>query len=674
MYKKITFFSLLLWGCFGVLFASDTDSLLQQLKINTDTDKQLELLLDVGHAYQHEYEYEAASAYLNQAWELANQQNALSEQEQAAELLNANYYELGHLDSSEYFGLKSLEFNKQNNDAEGLSMAYNNLALIYHYRLQFDRSLEMYQNALRISEKENDRLGIALVNSNMGIIFGQLGNVEKAISYFENAYTIAQEIGDTLMEVTALLNIGRGNIELVNYPKADAYLQKALEIAAQLKDKNEISAVLEFLGLSALKQNQFEIAASYYRQSLNLYEQEGAKARMADVIANLAEIYNKQEDFAQSIQYGKNALYISEAISLNEVSQNVYKLLSKNYAELGDYQLGFDYQQKYINLRDSLFSDQQSQQVAEMQTKYETEKKEAENELLKIQSRQNDAIIRQKNYLNIAIGAILLLATLLAVFYYRNFKQKSAINQVLEEEVLERTAALRSANQQLSQSNAELKSFAYISSHDLKEPLRNISSYTSLLERTIDHSAVTETKEYIQLLKDNTQQMYRLIQDVLAYTTLGENATKERELVDLNAVMKQVKQALSEITEEKKVEINCDTLPTVKATSTELFLVLKNLIENGVKYNKNPNPVIDITTKTEDNKQIIAISDNGIGIAPEYHKRIFEMFKRLHTRSEYEGTGMGLAICQKIISRLNGTLTLESEQGKGSTFFITLPA
>ncbi|MFZ4545270.1 MAG: sensor histidine kinase [Saprospiraceae bacterium] len=233
---------------------------------------------------------------------------------------------------------------------------------------------------------------------------------------------------------------------------------------------------------------------------------------------------------------------------------------------------------------------------------------------------------------------------------------------------------LVNANQLLEQSNAELERFAYIASHDLKSPLRNIISFMNLIERKLRNSEDKDIKEYLRFVTENALQMNILIQDVLEFSKIdSDNSTTKKEKIDLNDTLMLAVQNLHETLKENNAEIIAGKLPVLRANSVHALQLLQNMIANGIKYNQKEKPTIIITHKELENQHLITIKDNGIGIDKQYHEQIFEMFNRLHTRDEYKGTGIGLAICKKIVQNIGGKIWLESEPGQGSSFFISIP-
>ncbi|MFN4123301.1 MAG: ATP-binding protein [Flavobacteriales bacterium] len=225
---------------------------------------------------------------------------------------------------------------------------------------------------------------------------------------------------------------------------------------------------------------------------------------------------------------------------------------------------------------------------------------------------------------------------------------------------------------QLSESNKELESFAYIVSHDLQEPLRMISSFLKLLMDNKEKRFSEKEVEYIRFALDGAERMKKMILDLLTYARVGTNAD-DFELVDLNNVIEQVKLNYKEHTESGKLQIHSNKLPVVKAVKVQMEQIFSNLLSNAIKYNESNIIKIRISVKDEPEQWLLSVEDNGIGIDEKYRNDVFILFKRLHPKSKYSGTGIGLAVCKKIIQRHRGKLWVESNPSGGSIFYFTLP-
>jgi PAS domain S-box-containing protein len=241
-------------------------------------------------------------------------------------------------------------------------------------------------------------------------------------------------------------------------------------------------------------------------------------------------------------------------------------------------------------------------------------------------------------------------------------------------ERMEAEEKLRTLNEDLTRSNRELEQFAYIASHDLQEPLRMVSSYTQLLARRYGEQLDQDAKDFIGFAVDGANRMQRLIQDLLAYSRITTRG-KPPEPLDSHAPLGEAVANLQAAIQENGALVTTDDLPPVLGDRGQLVQVFQNLIANGVKFHTPDEPPrVHVSAVRTGGFWTFRVADNGIGIDPKYFDQVFQVFQRLHTRSEYPGTGIGLAICKRTIERHGGRIWLESEPGKGSMFFFTLPA
>jgi len=291
--------------------------------------------------------------------------------------------------------------------------------------------------------------------------------------------------------------------------------------------------------------------------------------------------------------------------------------------------------------------------------------------------------------ISIAVTNSMLYSDSLDEVQYRKSLEKELIleQQKLESRVKERTAQLHLTNQglrdeilrrreaetELMRSNKELEDFAYVASHDLQEPLRKIQAFGDLLESEYKDS-LGEGADYLSRIKSASSRMSTLIQDLLTFSRVATKVNPP-EPVDLNKIVSAVLDDLESRIDDYNGKVTFDELPTVMADPTHMRQLFQNLIGNALKFHKpGVDPVVHIEERTGDGTMFkITVRDNGIGFDEKYLDRIFSVFQRLHGREDYEGTGIGLAVCRKIVERYNGTITAETEKNKGSTFIITLP-
>lgn len=241
-----------------------------------------------------------------------------------------------------------------------------------------------------------------------------------------------------------------------------------------------------------------------------------------------------------------------------------------------------------------------------------------------------------------------------------------------EEEKRKTAAALEAANRELAQSNAELEQFAYVASHDLQEPLRMVSSYVQLLARRYRGKLDADADEFIGYAVDGAKRMQQLTNDLLVYSRVQRRG-KPPEPVNLEEVLADVVQNLKESLSTEGAGVTHDPLPTVQADRTQMVQIFQNLVGNGLKFHGPQPPQVHVWAEPQNGHWVISVRDNGIGIDPKYADRVFSLFQRLHSRDEYPGTGIGLAICKRIAERHRGRIWFDSHPDRGTTFHFTIP-
>jgi PAS domain S-box-containing protein len=246
------------------------------------------------------------------------------------------------------------------------------------------------------------------------------------------------------------------------------------------------------------------------------------------------------------------------------------------------------------------------------------------------------------------------------------------LNEELEQKVEKRTKNLKLAMEDLKRSNAELEQFAYVASHDLQEPLRMVASFTQLLQKRYQDKLDEDANDFINYAVDGATRMQNLISDLLMFSRVGTRG-KPFKNSDMSAVLEGVIATFRQLIKETNVTLTYNPLPMILADESQMIQLLQNLISNAIKFRSEEPPCIHISGEVKADKWIFSVSDNGIGLDSQFFDRIFIIFQRLHKKDEYDGTGIGLAICKKIIERHSGKIWVESELGKGSTFYFSIP-
>jgi signal transduction histidine kinase len=300
-----------------------------------------------------------------------------------------------------------------------------------------------------------------------------------------------------------------------------------------------------------------------------------------------------------------------------------------------------------------------------------------DREQLELREEQFQAELRSRVHFILAGSLVGFVAVgLAAVSVNLNLRRRIRLNAKLQQSLADNTQGLerlRATGIDLNRSNQELEQFAYIASHDLQEPLRKVSSFAQLLAKQYQGKLDADADEFIGFMVDGARRMQALIQNLLAFSRLGRKG-KAFTPVDAAAPLKQALANLQSAIEECGAGISSGQLPTVLGDEVQLVQLFQNLIGNAIKFRGTEKPVIQVRAESAGPEWTFSVSDNGIGIDPQFAERIFVIFQRLHSREEYPGTGIGLAFCKKIVERHGGRIWLASHPAPGTTFCFTLPA
>ena len=312
-----------------------------------------------------------------------------------------------------------------------------------------------------------------------------------------------------------------------------------------------------------------------------------------------------------------------------------------------------------------LLANQGSQAIDDIQTSIQNMLDEEHRRLQNRTDMQSSQIFATLYLFFVVLLVNLALLGMLYLLQRRENRRAKEVNEELERRVASRTEALQ-------RSNEDLQQFAYVASHDLKEPLRMISSYTTLLQRRYAGRLDPDADTFIGFIVDGVDRMHMLIQDILEYARAGADKDENLSEVNVEDVLRTVVANLKVTVAESGASVTWENLPqSVPYDPMRLAQIFQNLIGNAIKYRGDRRPEVHVASTTKGEEVVFAVKDNGIGIDPEYHDKIFGIFQRLHGK-EYEGTGIGLAMVKRIVERYGGRIWVESTPGAGSTFYFTV--
>ncbi len=524
---------------------------------------------------------------------------------------------------------KSFRLCRSLNNIEGEIKTLNAIGIVHAIKGEYKQAFEVFWKSHDKSLEIDFRLMTARTLINIGNIFSSLYNYEEARRQHSKVLNDYLDQIDTFTYVVLCHNLGGTNIHLGNDKEALEYFLQGLETAKNEKNYNLQAALL--YEISKLYSDiDLEKALEYVQQTQAVLENNNINSGVESNVINLAEIYFKQKKYEAALEKGLESLELCKGIKNKKTLVRVYKLLSQVYKILGFFEKSLNFYELYHGLQTELHQEMRKKQTLELEIRYDLKEKENEIKLLKT-------------------------------------------DMELQKVELEFANEIAAQSELIKQANESIKQFTYAVSHDLKEPLRMIGSFTSLIGRKVKKFDDSTLNEYMGFVTDGVERMTAMLNGMLDYARVGQHSYTTEE-VDLMQIVSDVILTLRVSVQENNADITFDEMPTLTTNKVLISQLFQNLIGNAIKFRKKDvDPKIHVAVKDENKRFVFSVQDNGIGIADDKKEKVFDLFTRLHTKEEYEGTGIGLAMCKKIIQILHGEIWIESEYGIGTTFNFSIP-
>ncbi|KAA3621221.1 MAG: hypothetical protein DWQ02_28115 [Bacteroidetes bacterium] len=561
---------------------------------------------------------------------------------------------------------EALEIANDLNLTKGKADITHEKGMVYWYQGDYEQASKFFFEALAQREQLGDKLGLARSYNNIGNVFFHQEDYEQAYDYYSLGLEMRKELNDSVGLIYSYNNLADVALKRFDFDAALANYKIAQRYGEATGHKGGLSFVLQNMGLLYKEKVQIDSARYYFDEALPLAQEIEDKNKVSFLYNQLARIELDEGEYREALTLGRSSYRFAEEAGAKDKMRDACEILSLSYAGLDRYEEAFVEMQKFNVLDEEIAGEDKEKAILEISSKYETAKKEAEILSQKTELLENEKKVNRLTIFTFVL--IFLTIVIVALALYARYRLQIRNAKMLRD----KNKQIEAQNEKLIRSNSALEQFAYVASHDLKEPLRNISSFSSLLKRNYENKLDTTGKDYIDIITKGVRHMSGLLDDVLAYSRLTQNTLTRDEEINMNEVVDSVKETLEQVIDEKNVIITSDKLPKVKSNNIQMYQLLQNLISNGIKFNNKPNPTVHVGYSRENGQHHFTVADNGIGINKEFENKIFQIFQRLHKKDEYTGTGVGLAICERIVKQHGGEIWLESKLDQGSTFHFTL--
>ncbi len=614
--------------------------------------------------YHKNLKHDSAQIVAKEAFQLADNHNLKEEKGSITQMLGTIEYNKSNYEKALELLEEAGRYYKEANKELGYASILNTSAIIYRKKGLYNQALKILYASLEIFERYEVNTSIGFIYNNIGNLQEKLGEPAKAIENFERAKEyMSEKISERHISYINT-NIGKSYLQLGEYEKAEKALLEGIKTKEKIEDLYFLSFSYNTLGQLYLKQSKISAALEQFEKALKTSKQVESNAELSHTYLGLAKISLYNNDNKSMIDYGKLALEIAQENEDLDDQYEALSFLSEAYAKIQNYERSLSINKKSALLKDSIINVQKAKELQNISSKYENQQKELKIVRLENENLKKDTII-QSNKQQSRIFALLALGSLLILSLFGwNFFQKQKTN--LELETLNN--ALQESNSKYQESNAQLKQFAHIASHDLKAPIRTITSFAGLLRTRSKDKLDEKENKFLNYIEQSGQNLTRMVDDLLAYSKV-DNQQINITQVDGNKLLQEVFTNLTTQAQEKQVQLTSDTtLPIIKADEIKIKRVFQNLISNAIKFSDpKKDSFIKVASMENENEWIFTIIDNGIGIE-DTDKDLFEPFTYLNNSDEYKGTGMGLAFCKKIINRHGGTISYTSEVGEQTEF------
>lgn len=670
-YIKTIFFSALftVLGFSSVMAQTDIDSLEAALQSNLDDSTRVRLLTKVSEAYQF-HDFAKSLAYNQEALKLAEKikfpDYKVLAYQNAAFLFTLS----GDFSSALHYDNLSLELEVASKDTVGISRDYNNIGNDYYDLGEYDDAYFYFTQSYRMASaaKNNFRMLVAL--HNVGRVFKELGQYDQALDHLKLAMKMSVEENDQEGIPYAYDEIGDVLLRKNDYDSAFYFLTQALQYTRKLNVNVLHPRILSKMATTYLRKGKFSSALAYYDSAYALHVKTNNRYGVAEVELGRGIVLMSEGKYDGAIQKIESSLKTAHEMNARVLEIRCFNQLASLWEMKGDFKKSLFYYRKFKLLEDTLFSQEMQGKLLRDQIRFETESRDSKIAALsQLQDSQRNELKKQEFVRNILV-VIMALSAIILITVYRSGQRRRKINMLL----LQHQDDMEKRSEELERLNQVKDKFFSIISHDLRSPINALAGLLDL----IDRGAIKpeEMHKHTQELKIRFNHTRTLLNNLLDWTLLQmDKLNLQATRINLHKIVEENIQLLNSVQGKHIKMINEIPLDAVGfADSNTINLVIRNLMTNAIKFTMDGGEVI-ISAKPKGFDWVISVKDNGIGMKSEVLNILFDKTAPYTTRgtANEKGTGLGLILCKEFVEKNGGKIWVESEEGKGSMFWFTLP-
>lgn len=592
-------------------------------------------------------------------------------------------YKGDRIQAYEYYE-KALRIATAQQDSTQIAYSNNNLGRLFFEQGVLSRSYEYFTNSLFIFQHIKDSSGLAYTYQSLANLYRLQGDFEKAEKNYLKAYNFRLLLGNTRDIMSAMGQLGRLYQDNKDHAKALRYFHLADSAGRVINDEILQAEVKTLIAESYLNQDMFSKAEAMCEEGLSVIRRVGSVRMFPQAALTMGQIKFRMGDLAQARKYFREALNIATEIrDLNSKMESHYWLWKLSEKENNHSEVLKNHNQ-YLVLKDSVKDLDVARQVERLQFEIEIGKKDQENELLKATQAKNDALLQQHKLQNIILIIILVSISALVFIQFLASRRRQAINRKLAEqnhfidrqrqEIIAQNEKLSKRNQELSDLNYEKDTLMSIVAHDLKSPLNRINGMVEIME--LEGGLTPAQRTYLQMTRDATRSGLDLIKDLLDVHMLQENTVPHRTVFNISEFILKKTKAFEPSAEAKGIRLQILRIENEATLQDVNYLgrIIDNLLSNAIKFSK-PNSTVSVAAGKDKEILWFSVKDEGPGFSDRDKHLLFQRFKKLSARPTggESSNGLGLAIVKTLVDRLDGTINLNTEAGKGSEFVVRLP-